>query len=485
MAERDGLSGRTSSIWRWLDRVLCHLPTVLLLAAVSVILHHSDWYRKLELIGIPLVASASSINAPMWSLDHDPSVVAVVLDETFFETAYGRRLPLDRRVTAQIFMRIAAHRPRLIALDMDATPAGERQEDQDAAAELRQAVRAALQDGIDVVLTTYAQAEQVNATEQARSALRALCSLGEDTPGRLVVASPLIDQQAAGFGAVVARVQAPDHDSRRKFAQSVAELAQGAPALELGVCAPPQTGVRTPGKREILIRFIDDAPAITQYHGGSAQTFEHLRNKVVLIGARSFPGLDTVSTAVGPLAGVQVNAFIVSTLLGRTLMADRIKQVLSFGMDVVMGLLLALSLQRLGPITDWMRERGVPDLLQRAVLLVGPALLLGAFLVAALYASGFAFARGYWIDPVPIGFGLVLHVYAELIDDSRRDAVAADASGHHHGLSRWLAQTRDAWHSILVWRRRRPDRNQLTMAAWRLLMVGIVAKGVVGVLHAT
>lgn len=473
-----------------------HLPVVLALVALCLILHHWSAYQRLEGAAVYLVGTLAPKHQPEQL--SSGRIVALHFTPDFFASPEGfqRRLPLNRGTLAKVVDTVAQAQPTLIALDIDAVRAGDSDAEREEARQLHQAIERALARRIDVVAVTFPHALPI--TQANLDAVMALCQLDAPAPratrGRFVLASPTLQQEGAFQVVYRVPIHPPSPDGQeRRMAQVVAQLmgrhgAGQAHLANLGsLCQPDEDQTRhalqtsaqtashgTHGGPEAVqlghIRFLnrDEYKRLTALPISDWDDLHtlagDLTGRVVFIGAQSFPGLDTYLTPLGPMPGVLVHAHIANSI-DQGMHASTL---LSTLLDIALGMLFVLVCLLIHAGHHWTQHKS--SHLDRLYLLLVPMLAYTVFLFGALWLSAEVYARGLWIDPIPILVGLSLHLYVETNAASAGHATAS--------LRAWGQETLKAWGTTLMMGRARPTTDVAILGLIRLTMLIVVGWGI-------
>lgn len=492
-----------------------HLPVVVFLVALCVVLHHSPWYGWIEWLPVKLIASMTNPGVGRKAVELGPAtgrIVAVVASRDFFASEFASHLPLERGKVAEMVDLVARNRPKLIALDIDTTPAGNSEAELQAWKRLVDTMRSALDEGIDVVAIAYPVEAAAPGGGERKRYLDELCRrlqgpmppverpvppradvFATPVPGRFALASPLVLPDGP-FG-VIYRV----NDGRigsgyeTRLYHVIAAMMQpaslrGGRSAVASLCVDGRIDEKLlkqnddalsdwhEASRSIRIRFTGDGGEryVTVLAVDSSVELREraatLRDKVVLIGAQTYTSIDTFLTPVGSMSGAELHAHIANS-------ADQpMAEISLFAvlLDVAIGLLFVAAYLLLRYLRQRMLCRLGPHC-ESLLMLMLPLIIFGSLLALAAYVSKEMFAWGYWLDPLPLFAGLALHLYVEASEGAHHASAAANGhGGGSHGLLAWLTQPVDEWKAARgtadPWRR----IDTVVLGLVRLTMLGVV-----------
>ena len=432
---------------------------VLFLVAVTAILEHWHVFQPFDDIALSIaIGSGNAGNATdgLTAGADAPGVVVVFIGERMFEAEFGRQLPVNADMLARVISAVAAHRPERIAIDIDlAKPAA------DARRPVYDAVVAALKCGIDVVGIPYRRhtpAGRIERNSELRDlckrtrpfALEQACPAGSppvlvsaaggnstDPPrscrGRFYLASPRLTT----IGEARSVVDLPDLKGqpfpaplgaaaallgKKELADDYCELVRGLGEgdngrILHGIDDDPEAKA---GKKFINYLFEPQAP-IRIVELNSLAMLESLppsmlAKSTVLLGVRSFGGLDEFVTPLGRKAGVEVHAHVANSI-ERGIEPDLRGAAL---FDLAAGLLFSYvavfghaQLQRLHHVA--------PNIAGALHLALLPSLLL-LFVAGTLASMPTLLGRGLWLNPLAVFLGLTAHAYYEAVSPGKNEA---------------------------------------------------------------
>lgn len=507
------------SAWRWLAaEVTGHLPVVLFLTAICALAHHHAGYRWVEWMTVKLVASLSMGGKGQLPGEHG-RIVAIIGTPTLFADDFGGRLPLDRTKAAELVDAVAQGCPRLLALDLDVAPLHF-----DAAASaahdsgpLVAAMNRARGRGIDVVATTFpAFGSRVKTRNEG---LAAICRemteadfaqtptqpcADRKLPGRFVLTDPMLEVEEP-FG-LFFRIYEP-HNVEWKLGRTVARLMGPNPdevGRSYGLCRATdhvEAGMRLyedqladidrpaaawpPSAKELVMLRFHGMPEDKRVTSASVDTVADLRDaaarlkdRAVLIGMQTFPGVDDFLTPVGRLPGPLLQAHVANTL--DEPIWKPLQNWFPFVADLILGVVTVVVFMGLRRQWGTLGIESLSPHLAALVSLLAPLLGLVMFTLLVLWTCARLFSAGLWCDPLPMLVGLALHVYA----DGRAAPAHASSSGtrHGHGLGAWGAETYSAWKGMVASGHRRASIDQVVVGLTRLAMVVTVSAAIWGLL---
>jgi hypothetical protein len=483
------LHATTLYIGALLRHGLVYLPLIIFLASLTVLLEQRHAFRTFDDGVLAVVASIKG--PPSIELTH-PDIAAVLISRKMFETELGRRLPIDKVKLTAVIGALAELNPKVIAVDIDAIPRESQSPDKKdvLALPIYQIIAPLLQRGISVVAVSYPRS--ANEEAGARAWRQQICEASSELltngevgkPGKLWWASTWL--QAEGRGLSVIRYHDPkDAEALRVADASLLPLgmvlyaAAGIPGpykekLErlADYCAeskksPTQSGAHPRAPDPIpFINYFGDKPAEIEIESSDELRLmgATLKNKAVVLGVRSFEGVDEHVTPLGRLAGATVHALVAASI-ARPLVEGHA----SFLVDVAAGYVFTLLFLLLRDVGRLLKSRW-PDANYLNGLLSGLSPLLAWFVVAiALLASApNAAAAGLWLNPLPMLIGLLVHLYVELAPHQEEEGGSARPHSLVTVAKNWR---RRVFTTATQWRR----FNDLSMAvradvlAWTIM----------------
>jgi hypothetical protein len=480
-------------VYQVLAEVLAHLPAVLFLAAIVVIAHHSHLYRQIEGFSVKLV---SAISVPdISTLGEHGGIVALTTSPKFFYKEFDGRLPANRAKIAEILAMLSDVRPRLIAVDINVMRTGDTEQERMEADKLIKAIAAALNNGIDVVAAIAPATPDKPLTQVDVERWQDVCDqisarTGGSTLGRFALTNPLLAPEQP-FNLVYRFNKNPPKGSNDYYslARAISELNETpqkrTPASHslctvnpndiAQICLLAHNQQEWPDFEDMQrIRFmgfgrgkhVSQWPPVDSLDELHKQDLSKLRGKTVLVGMRSFSGIDEFVAPIGEIPGVLLQAHLANSL--NQAMGD--SAWLAVFYDVLLGLVFVLVyvlMQR------YLQNVNAPNTTSLLSLLL-PLFLFGSMLLVVLIWCADLFARGQWLDPLPMMVGLSLHLYVE-----------SNASEHHAHptLSRWLSQTVSSWRISLGLDGRPATNDEHVLSVIRLIMVGTVICAVWKLIH--
>lgn len=415
------------------------------LACLTVVLEHQHFFQGLDATALTVIGQLQPEDDTR-KLDEPHEVVAVSASTKLFEAPiFGAKLPVDRDGLAAMLVTLlpdkpaqaasasasaAAEQPRVIAIDVDITPlsraTAEDLQLQAAPPPIHAAILKALAAGIDIVAATYPNQSDANRAERTRDWRAALCARvalqqktaqqdhRPDKPriGRLRFASPLLvargtRQAVVDYERPALTAQQPCDETARGLGLVAADLARERPekpAPEPGCCSPHDSRFINFFSRKNSMLEVDSIEQLAAFR-------PLLGGRVVILGVKSFAGVDEHLTPFGRMPGSAVHAAIAQTEFEDLKSGHRE----AFGLDLALGLLFIGLAFLLHMLVDWATPRlGHGSSLLYLIRLAGPlflfALLGGATL---LFAQRLAYA-GIWLNPLGMLLGLSLHLYEHL-----------------------------------------------------------------------
>lgn len=469
-----------------------HLPAVLFLSSVCLLAHHTAPYAWIEWVSVKFVATLAHPNENTLG---PGEIIAITATPTFFSSEFDSRLPLARGKVAEVVSTLAEGCPSLIAVDIDIAPTGDTEPERKAGTALVRTIGRALDDGIDVVAITYPSlgrkrdhhkldvvcAALAPATRSAESSERRCRK--HSPPGRFVLANPmLVPEGPFHLMYRTSREFQGKHDSR--LGSVIAELRRTSNTTHQvpGMCAGVQVDADAleavdagevmwhDSEETMRIRFFGSVPEGAVSTLPPIDSIVHLKqytseisDRAVVFSVESFAGLDKHLTPVGEMTGALVHAHIANSIdqpmVGSSLVG--------FAWDVGIGLIFVTAILFLNAVQKCLVDATRPNLAMLAMLLA-PLIVFGGLLALASWISAALFARGFWLDPLPVMVGLALHLYVEALQPEHAGAHQA------HGLCPWCASSWQAWKTSLGLTGAHATVDMHVLSAVRLLMVGVV-----------
>lgn len=489
---------------RWLRKllgeVLPHVPVVLFLTALCMLVHDSGWYAKVEGLSVMVVGALAPDQALPEKL---PDTVAITASPDFFYAEYRGRLPLRRDVTAEVVNTLRKKHPRLIALDLDVSRTGESDDEKKEAASLIEAIRAALDEGIDVVAVAYPMQEGVRRPSRDEG-LKALCAELQpaapnrqadtapknpaQTPGIFVLASPMLAPEQS-FNIVHRVSQSPadgQREDHRLFAVTSALLSQdrkpanlckGADVDSAALHSLDNAEREWPDLKKMhRIRFMVDKdsnpvvgiPVSSKEQLGKVS--EAIGGRTVFFGVQSFQGMDDFLTPLGRMPGAQLQAHIANSWSKGGMSQEHLHAAL---WDVLIGLgfVLAYVIVHHGLSSlEGVQMKYCASLGGLAL----PLVIFGAFSWIVFCLSTRKLMAGEWLDPLPMVAGLTLHLYAE-----------SNGKGHHGHptLFGWFGGIFSAMRRVIHADGALAKIDALALIVCRLVMIGFVCWAISSIVH--
>jgi hypothetical protein len=456
------LGGLAKHVFLLAKHGLLLIPVVVFLASVTLVMENFHTFRAFD---DKVLAGVMSTRGPA-DIEKEPGpFTAAIISRELFTTDLERRLPFNKEKLAGALQLLAAERPKVIAVDVDAIPRGIKPTDDVTDVkdvqpqEMFKAIKPLLQAGIAVVLVSYPGV----ATEEA-DAYRwrmKFCEAAKMLPpqpqplGRLWWASTYLEAEGSTLS-VLRYHSLTQMDAVKRadgsliplghvlaVASGLLHLDQQTLVRQADYCAKPPMAptsaadLAQPRKApdpDNFINYFSEVP--TSFQIGPNKKIPMglpLKGKAVVLGVQSFEGVDEHSTPVGRLAGALMHAFVASSLLQPPLAETHRGP---FAVDVIMGYAFVLLFHGLQDFRNWLSSLWPrANALRRLASILMPMIAGMTTAGLLIWLGPVAATEGLWLNPLPMLLGLTAHLYLELIPGGRR-AHSIDGA-----LRRWKRRT--------------------------------------------
>lgn len=387
-----------------------HALVALVVASAILLLESAGWLRWLDSLSLRLVSQLNTSGLVQSGRPADPRLpVPLVISPLQYETAFGQRSPLSRRVLAGQIENVLAQGPRALVVDIDLSPTPEPDPGQPALdAVLLRAVAA----GVPVTLVTPVPVQSEALLGAKYAWMQRLCRGGVrfgypylpvtqgvalrfmNLPGSVVDVSRRALPSASEPCGLVRQGEASAVFLSRDF--PVEHYATGHHlARQLPMPLSVLAGV------EAAQRPLDTVPAAP----GA------LRGRVAFVGG-AWDADDHFATVLGPTNGVVLHAAAFAALdRPTTPMAHSLAALVDLVIGILAGFLFHLTWERYNVAAralataggrdprPWLRARG-------AMLVNVVALLLAIYLVFSW--SGWLLEHSLWNNPGPMLLGIFI-----------------------------------------------------------------------------
>lgn len=384
-----------STLGHWLHKF--HLIPALVLASGLFVIEQHHYLNWIDAAMLQVSQRYSPVPAMASVTETGPVVLAI--SDVLYESEFNQTSPLERARLATILRQLLESRPRVLAVDLDLSPAPVPDAGQAALDDLLLTARNKFPDTRLIVITPFPSVSP-QVRQQKAAWMRRMCD-----EAALIFALPTLLLQQ---GTVLKYEKAPALEPLGILAagqgRGVCKALGSSGDIDLPDEAQTATAHASASLRPINYRYFDGAaPVVLDKALLPGSVGDLIAQKTVFLGG-AYGQSDLHATPHGDVPGVLIHAAIAYS---EQHPVGVLPHVVGFGVDIFLGVCCGLLFS-----LSWgcyFRAKASATTSEHAVFWLGLNLMLMlAGLLAVTLAASWLIHRGWWLNPAPMILGMFL-----------------------------------------------------------------------------